>query len=357
MSRRFERYAFRLAVLTAVLALLTTTLAMAQDWAGRGRVQGKVAGPDEKPLEGVRITLLKDGVEGEGPEPILTNKKGRWSFLGLARGNWAVLLDKEGYQPSQGSVMVREQGVNPSLNVTMQILEPVETGPTADEKRGMIAKGNQLLATGEHAKARAAFEEVLPELPEESQPEVIRAIASTYSAEGEHVKAREVYEKALGMVSDSLRPVLFQDIARTYYEEENIDQAIVTLEKSLEANPEDETTLRLLVDILVADGRETDAEPYMARLPEGSQIDPNTLLNMGINLFNEGNMEGALEKFDRAVQENPDIADVYYYRGLANMNTGDNASALLDFKKLLELEPSHASAEEAKQFVEYLETQ
>ena len=80
-------------------------------------------------------------------------------------------------------------------------------------------------------------------------------------------------------------------------------------------------------------------------------MDPATLLNIGIKYYNEGKMDEALAEFDRVVGENPTLADAYYYRGLAYLAQDKAAEAKADFQKLLELDPNHANADEAREFL------
>ena len=46
--------------------------------------------------------------------------------------------------------------------------------------------------------------------------------------------------------------------------------------------PDDPVTLQLLVNLLVSAGKEGEAQAYMAKLPQGTKLDANTLLNLGI---------------------------------------------------------------------------
>jgi len=348
----------RIALLLALL-VLAAAVASAQDWSGRGRAQGRVTDEETgKPLEGVKITLQKDGVEGQGPPTLTTDKKGRWNYLGLAGGTWTVLLDYAGYLPSQGSIHVSEFQAGKPANVDMRPI-PKDLGKeAATERLSRLNEGNQFLLEGRYAEARTAFEEVLAELEDEnSQLELRQAIAQTHYGEGSYATARGLYQEVLTAIEDpTLHPPLLQNIARSYYEEGDVNTAIATLEQALLLIPEDVTTLQLTINLLVAAGREDDAQAYMARLPEGQKVDPNALLNMGIKLYNENDLEGALEKFNRATAENPNLADVYYYRGLVYLGQEKHAEALADFKLLLEIQPDHPNAGEAQQFAEYLES-
>ena len=48
---------------------------------------------------------------------------------------------------------------------------------------------------------------------------------------------------------------------------------------------------------------------------------------------------------------NPSLADAYYYRGRAYLASGKSAEAKADFQKLLELDPKHSNADEAREFL------
>jgi tetratricopeptide (TPR) repeat protein len=314
-----------------IVALLMMALPLsAQSWAGRGRLQGEIRDEQGKPIEGARITL-RQGTErvdpkADGPKPITTNKHGKWSTLGLGQGAWGILIEKEGYMPSEGQVQVNEFAVAQPLNITLKPI-PKEVAQQAEQASGnaqakaAFEKGNADLQAGRYADARANFEKGLS-LLEEKDPvlhvSVLRAIADSYSREG------------------------------------NTAKAIESLKRALEIDPNDVASLQVIATVLVNSGQEKEAEAYIARLPAGTKIDPNSLLNAGIKLYNEKDFNGAIERFDRVVKENPDLATAYYYRGLTYLALNKSAEAKADFQKLLELEPNHPNAAEAREFIKSL---
>ncbi len=309
------------AFLITVALILAVPAVQAQDWAGRGRLQGQVTDPDGTPVVGATVVLTKNGIEGSGPKPLTTNKKGKWSILGLSGGNWNAVLAADGYHGGEGSVKVNEFGANPPVNVALRPITAEELQQAATKSAvGVVDEGNALLEAGNHAEARAKYEEALESLePEHHAP-------------------------------------LMRGIARTYFEEGNHDKAIETLEKAIELAPDDLDSTRLIINLLVAADREDDAQVYIARMPEGMTVDSDTLLNIGIKAYNDNEFESALETFNRVVTENPNNADAYYYRGLCHLTGGSSAEAKADFAKMLEIAPDHANAGEAQQFIEYLET-
>jgi tetratricopeptide (TPR) repeat protein len=315
-------------LLLAALALAAGVPGYSQAWAGRGRLQGTVKDENGKPVEGAKITLRK-GTErvdpkADGPAPLTTDKNGKWSILGLAQGPWGILIEKEGYIPSEGQAPVNEFGPAQPINVTLRVIpkeaiEKAERESAAGQAKAAIEHGNALLNDGKYADARAAYQEGMAKLDDKS-----------------------------------LHPAILRAIADTYYRENNLDQAIETLKQALALAPDDVDSLRLIVNLLVAAGREPEAQTYMAKLPQGTTMDPNTILNLGIKAFNEGKMDQALVQFDRAVKENPSFPDAYYYRALAYLNQNKKAEAKADLQKLLELDPNNKYAKDAREMMKDL---
>jgi len=170
-----------------------------------------------------------------------------------------------------------------------------------------------------------------------------------------YAEARAEYEKALAQVDDpALHPPILLGIAQAYTYEKQNAKAEETLKKSLAIKPDDTQAIQVLVNLLVADGKEEEAQTWMAKLPQGTTVDPNALLNLGIKAYNEKKLDDAVKYFDRVVHENPSLADAYYYRGLVYLNQNKTAEAKGDFQKLLELDPKHPKAEEVKEFLKAL---
>lgn len=363
-----------------VLALAAQPLA-AQQWAGRGRAQGLVKDAEGNPLEGVEVTLTYGDTE-DGPDPITTNEDGRWAIGGLAGGSWKALLEKEGYVTAQGPLYVNEFGASKLLEVTL------DPNPFA-----VIDTGEELYEQGRYAEARAAYEEALPKLEEDGAARLRSRIGDTYLAEGDTTQARAEYEQALPYIPgeeqahiriqmaksyeqdqswsaareqyEQVLPLLGPDgqaqvllqIARTHDIEEDRAGAIAALERALAADPDNAPALQLIADLLAREGRDEEAEAYLARLPEDAELPPDMLLNAGIRDYNANKMEEALAQFDRVVKQDPELADAYYYRGLVHLNLQHNDLAKADFERLLELAPNHPNAAEAREFLDFLSSQ
>jgi len=254
-----------------------------------------------------------------------------------------VLIEKEGYIPSEGRVNVDEFGIVPPLNIKLKAIPKEQAAAQQQEKTpskgsqaiAVINEGNAALQADKYAEARESYQKglALLEPPTEATLDtyvsVLRAIASTYYRESALAKTKQ--EKA-----------------------QKVDQSIANLKQALAAKPTDTESLQLIVNLLVGAGREADAQTYMAKLPQGTKVDANTLLNIGIKSFNAGKMDDALAQFNRVVSENPNLADAYYYRALVHMNKSQNKEAKADLQKLLQLDPNSKYAKDAQEFLKSL---
>lgn len=371
----------RRAVGVALGLALAAVPVLAQEWSGRGRLEGRITDEDGNPVEGAEITLHLPGKPESGPEPIYTNAKGRFSYLGLSHGAWAVVIEKEGFKVSEGSASVNEYGRTPPLDIEL-VPNPYSS----------IDVGDRLLEEGDYATARAAYEEAMEHLPPERQARLRSRIGDTHYRQGDYAAARTEYQAALAALGPDEQVHVRTRIADTYFQEERYAEAraeyeemlphletaeqkvpiylnmarmrslegdnagaIEVLERADEAQPGDPQILQLLADLLSREGRDDEAEEYLAQMPEGTEVPPDLVMNLGIRHYNQGNLERALVLFDRAVEDNPEMPEVYYYRGLVYLNQGENEAAEADFHKLLELAPAHEKVDEVKSFLEYLE--
>jgi tetratricopeptide (TPR) repeat protein len=323
----------KLVVFLMVLLVVAGVPLWAQSWAGRGRLQGQIKDESGKPVQGATITLRKGTAQvdpkADGPKTITTDKNGKWSLLGLANGPWGILIQKQGYLDSEGQVNVEEFGVGVAqpINITLK-------APTQQQVQQVQAQQKDSPA----AQAKASLEN-----------------ANALLAQGKYAEARAAYQEGMGKLEDkSLHPAIYRAIADAYYKEGKTDQAIDTLKKSLELAPDDPDTLKLIVTLLASSNREAEAKTYMAKLPQGTQMDPAIGLNVGIKAFNEGKMDAAMKEFDEVIAANPSLADAYYYRAMVHLNKQQNPQAKADLQKLLELEPNSKFAKDAKEFLKEL---
>jgi tetratricopeptide (TPR) repeat protein len=69
--------------------------------------------------------------------------------------------------------------------------------------------------------------------------------------------------------------------------------------------------------------------------------------NSGLNEYERGNHEEAIDDFTGAIEKNSKFAGAYYNRGIAKDKTGDFEGALKDLLKAIELDPAFKSQAES----------
>jgi tetratricopeptide (TPR) repeat protein len=351
---KLARLGFSTAATFAIATLLFTIPAAAQDWVGRGRIAGTVTDEDGNMIEGATVKIWIGEDDSRGPASLVTKKNGRWGFLGIKYGIWTVLVTKDGKMPSQGQVSVGS-ATKPIPVKLRDIPEELLYNERALEAKKRLEEGNVLLQGGDPAAARAKYTEALVDLEAEHHADILIAIAASYSQENDLGNAKKSLQEALAASPDN--PKVLLELARVSYNEGNIEDAIGSLQNLLTVDPNNETALRVVSDMLVSQGRVDEAQEYMARLPEGAKLDPNALLNVGIDHYNAGELEEALERFDEVVNNYPEMATALYYRGLVYLGRGENDLAATDLKKFIEMDPDSAKAAEATEFLSYLEPQ
>lgn len=369
-----------LAPVVALLLVAGALPAGAQEWSGRARLNGSVLDENKKPIDQAKVTLHLPDQPDAGPEPIYTNKKGRWSFLGLRHGLWSVVIEAPGYKISEGTVKADEFGSseavviemvpNPysSIDVGDRFLQEGDyAGARAEYERAMehLEPQNRAqlrsriadtyMSEGNIPAARAEYQKALPDLAPGEQVHVRLRLADTYFQEGAYGQAREQFDKAAAELEGPEKAQIQLRIAQTYGLEQKNDQAIAALEQALALAPAEPSILQLIADLLSREGRDEEAEAYLAQMPEGVDVPVDLVMNIGIRDYNNGDLDGALGHFNEAVVSHPEMPEVYYYRGLVHLNQGDNEAAQADFEKLLEIAPDHEKAGEVREFLKYIQ--
>ncbi len=305
----------------AALVLFLTFAACgvyAQDWRGRGRVDGWVKDPKGQPIAGAKIEFRR---ESGGGTSTTSNKKGYWAILGLIGGPWNVDISAPGYETRKITVNVTEAGRIPPLEIE---LEPsVQAAPAAPPETGgnkeilaAVEQGNKLLAEKKFAEARAQ------------------------------------YEKALVAVPDNA--ALLKGIAQTYHGEGNKEKTIETLKKVMEIDPNDTNNRTLLASMLLENGQLDEGKRILENLPPGAIKDASVYINLGILFMNKKKPEEARAYLTKAIEIDPTDADAYHYRGLASVQAKKNAEAKADLRKYLELAPSGPDAKEVREILQAL---
>jgi predicted Zn-dependent protease len=251
------------------------------------------------------------------PQPLQakTNKKGEWTINGLASGEWTVEFSKDGFDGQRGTVKIDEGGNPPSISVTLAKATPtidpnVEISEAAKKAQGLMQAGN-------FAEARKIFEDLL-------------------------VKYPTVYQ-------------LHAYIAQGYAGEKNYDKAVEHLKVAVEKDPTNVEIKLLLGDILMEKGDTAEGLSILQSVDMAQVKNPYPLINACITLINTGKADDALAMLNKIAQQFPTQADVYYYRGRANITAKKMPEAKADLEKFVSMAPPDSpQVADAKKILEQL---
>jgi tetratricopeptide (TPR) repeat protein len=312
---------FRRSVLSLIVAaaMLAAPLAHAQDWRGKGRVDGWVKDADGNPIADAQVELTRDA---GGKISAKTNKKGYWAIMGLIGGPWNIDVTAAGYETRKLQVSLSEASRIPPMEIKLdkaapaQAAEGVAAGGAGAEAIKAIEAGNALLGEKKFAEARAEYEKAAALVPDNAA--IVKGIAQTYNGEG------------------------------------NTAKTIETLKRAVDLDPADTSGKTLLASLMVQEGQLDEGKAMLDSLPAGAITDPAIYMNVGILFLNKKQPENAQTYLSKAIEIAPTDGDLYYFRGLAAMQAKKNPEACSDLKKFLELKPDSTDAKEAQELVQAL---
>ena len=302
-----------------------------------------------------------------------TNKKGEYFSLGIAPGTYTVTLyknaddakaNKELFHFGKFPVQLDEntldfdlkkeaedtakgQGLTPE-----QIKQMQEQKEKAEKEKATVGKLNEKLSAATTAMQAGNFDAAIASLNEANQMDASRdliwfklgeayrlsAPKQTDSAEKQKrlESAVEAYQKAIQLkqgADNSKDPnankaiaAYYNNLAEAYAKSNKVDDAIKTYNLAAQADP-------------------TNATQYY--------------FNTGAVCTNAGRVDDAIAAFDKVIAADPNKADAYYWKGVNMIGKatlqGDKMVAppgtAEAFQKYLELQPSGANAEAAKQML------
>jgi tetratricopeptide (TPR) repeat protein len=308
-----ELVARRLIPLVAVCALALAVPAVAQDWKGMGRMEGKVTDESGAPLVGVTVRL--ELPERGGGTTVKTDKKGRWAIGGIAAGTWHIDFEVEGHASRKVSV---------SLPSESSRLAPLEV------------KLERTVATGVSPEARQALER-----------------AESAYKEGRFAESRAEYAALLALRPD-LGPRIHQQVGFSWIQEKQYAKAVEELDLVLAAEPDNAQVRAIAAQAALEGGMADKGRQLLAGLSEGVIRDPDAFFNIGVNFVNAGLTEDAVAYFTKAISLDAAYVDGYYQRALAYLKLGRTAECRADFERVLALAPDGPQAKLARKALEQI---
>lgn len=280
----------------AGVALLGGTAAPAMAQMELAVIKGRVVDEAGAPLAGVKVRLVN---VDRGREVVLTSgKDGRFYRRGLQAVEYAITVEREGYQPINDKVKL-VAGTDRDFDFK---LAKAAAGGSAEFQAGVTAFGS-----GNFALAATQFEAAVAKAP--AVPALHVNLALAYFRLNRVSDAVASLEKAAALAPED--PAIQYQLGSAYVDLQAYDKAVAALEKGLAGKPNlaaDALALEAastLGAVFFAQGRAAEAEAQFQRVLAAKPGAAGATLGMAKIHFSKGEVEKALALFDQVVANHP----------------------------------------------------
>jgi tetratricopeptide (TPR) repeat protein len=306
MASSWTRRVMGVAIVFA--AILTCLPAFAQT----GGVTGKCTEQGGKPLAG--YTILVERTEVKWSSKVKTNKKGEYTYIGLAPGPYKLTL----LGPDGKAMFYIEKHVG--------LGDPTE----ANFDMAQVQQENQ--------KTQEANPEYQKQLAEQKQTASLKQVFDLGVAlynQKQYADAAATFEKGLPLAKDKNLAIVEGKLADTWAKaagaETNPDtrkadeaKALDYYNKVLQSDPNDASLHNNLGNLYAEMGKPTDAA---AEFKKAADLDPahasGYYYNLGAIMVNKGQMDEAGAALKKATDLDPTNAQAWYWYGMALMGKAE----------------------------------
>jgi len=286
-------------------------LALAQDYGGKGRIQGIVTDEEGKPLKAVKVKLFcvktESGFEKE------TDANGKWKANWIKGGTWNIDFEKVGYSTKPISIVVSELKRSPLIKVEMKKAEGLLV---SDKLKEDVKKGE------------------------------------IFYDEGKYEEAIEVFNMIINNFPDAY--IINLNIGNCYFKMEDYNRAEEYYLKVLEKDSKNSDSIIAIGNCYSNKGDNTQALEWYKKIEIDKISDPIVLYNIGIFFYNNSKFDEAVKYYKEAVDIKKDFLDGIYQLGIVHLALGNNPEALTSFENYLEYDPDSERASQVKGFIEFL---
>jgi len=158
----------------------------------------------------------------------------------------------------------------------------------------------------------------------------------------DYKKEAALLEKALEIQPDHLEALHHLVLARM--RSDDAAKAVTEARHLYSLYPADPDALYLLGVALANHSEWHVARPIMEKLV-AARDDATSRVMLGMTLLNDGDVEGASQQIERALQQNPNELEAHYYRGMIARQRGDLPGALKEMELVVHANPQHVQAQ------------
>jgi tetratricopeptide (TPR) repeat protein len=311
--------------LVLACAVLVTVALGSPAAAQTGMVKGKIVDAKGQPVEAANVTIeFKDGIART--YKVRSNKKGEYTQIGLAPGNYKVTAEKEKVGIQAFEVRVR---MGDPVEVNFKLV-PGNAGPSKEElaKNAAVKKafddGVALSRSGDNDGAIAKFSEAVALMP--SCFDCHYNIGFAQSQKKDWPKAEEAFKKAIELKPDYIEA--YNGLAQVFNAQKKFDEAQAASQKA--------------------------AELAMAGGAAGGAGGVDALYNVGVTSWNAGKFEDAKKAFEEALKLEPKHANSHYQLAMCYINLGKMPEAIASLEAYVANAPDGQYAGQVKDMLKAL---
>jgi len=339
--------------LTGGMVLLAAFAFTVSAWAQTGGVTGKCTGEDGKPLAG--YTIQVDRQEMKWSSHVKTNKKGEYTYIGLAPGQYKfTLLDPSGKQVFNISHHIGIGDPTPvDFDMAKEMAEAKKENPEAAKIREEQQKDQK-----QYTGLKATFDE-----------------ATALYGQQHYAEAAAKYEQALPLAKDKNVTVVLAQLGQSYAnaakQEQNRDtrvqeqqKAVENFQKAMQLDPNNAGLHNNLGSVYAEMGKVNDAK---AEFQKAADINPSGAsgyyYNLGVVLVNQGKMDDAAVALKKSTDLDANNANAFYWYGMALLGKAEYKpdgtvvpvpGTLEAFQTYLKLQPNGQWAQAAQASIDQL---
>jgi len=304
-------------MLAGVLILGLLVTASAQENMGRGRIGGQVTDEAEAPIIGAKV--VAQSTQSTAMLEAVTDKKGRYSIIGLGTGLWRITAAKEGYAEVTIEKEIFQLKTNPPIDFVMKKAEEAQVAsgtPLIDEGNAALDKGNFDEAIALYRQFQAAQPDVYGirvnlgiallrkgDL-DAAEAEYQGALEDVLRVKGEYAKDKNVAVRALSGLGELSFKRGDLETGRKYFTE------------ALNVSPEDENAAYNVAEILFSNQNIDEAIRFFEMAAEIKKDWSKPRLRLGYVYLNKGDLDKSIENFNAFLALDPESPEAEKVKGM-----------------------------------------
>jgi tetratricopeptide (TPR) repeat protein len=215
-----------------------------------------------------------------------------------------------------------------------EVVKPKTAGPVS------FADGEAAYQAKNYSAATTIFESYTGQRPDNAWGHFMLGL-SAWKA-GDHGKAEQAFETALSIDPDHLKSLV--NLSRVLIEQKRFDNALDTLMRAGDVDPNSNEVYRLIGRAYHASGKTDDAADAYRRAIELDDNDAWSLNNLGLLFLEKQRADEAVPLLTKAVELKKDVPAFHNNLGMALEHSGKFGAAAVAYSDALTADPDYEKA-------------